>query len=70
MTITKGETVGQAGGGGILNDVNASLTMKQVVASGNQAIAASGSDVFGGGLLNYGTATISSCVFTAALKTR
>jgi hypothetical protein len=51
------------GGGGILNEAHAQLTMSNSLVSTNTASAASGMDVFGGGLLNLGKAAISFTTF-------
>ena len=52
------------GGGGIFNEAGAQLTLKDSLLTNNQAIAGAGLDVFGGGLLNEGIATVTSCTFT------
>jgi hypothetical protein len=53
-----------ANGGGIANEVSASLTLTDTLLSGNVAAASPGDDAFGGALLNLGSATISYCTFT------
>jgi len=58
------QAVGGLGGGGIFNESNASLTLKSSVLLGNQATSAAAGDVFGGGLLNEGSATIDSSTFS------
>ena len=52
------------GGGGILNQAGATLNLTNSVLANNTATASSNEvDVFGGGLLNEGTATITSSLF-------
>ena len=55
---------GDLGGGGILNDAGASLNLTSLCCVNNQATAGPNLDVFGGGLLNLGTANVTSCTFT------
>src|SRR5208337_2980124 len=55
---------GELGGGGILNDADATLNLTSCAVVNNQAIAGDKLDVFGGGLLNLGTATVTSSTFT------
>ncbi|HKB42442.1 MAG TPA: hypothetical protein VKD72_38805, partial [Gemmataceae bacterium] len=65
LTIANGATVGGLGGGGILNEAGAHLTLSRDVLTSNTATAASNTvDVFGGGFLNEGTATVVSCTFS------
>jgi hypothetical protein len=53
------------GGGAILNEAGATLTLDHSTLTGNIANALNNTvDVFGGGLLNEGSATISSCTFS------
>jgi len=53
------------GGGGILNEAGCTLTLNQDTLSGNTATAIADTvDVFGGGLLNEGSATVNSCTFS------
>ena len=52
------------GGGGIFNEAGAHLTLKDSLLTNNQAIAGDKLDVFGGGLLNLGSATVTSCIFS------
>jgi hypothetical protein len=57
------------GGGGILNEVGATLTLVDDTLSFNQAVGhqtlgVNGQDEFGGALFNLGTATVSDCTFT------
>jgi hypothetical protein len=59
-TVGHNQAVGGMGGGGILNEANASLTFKGGALEDNQASAAAMSDVFGGGLLNLGSANVTS----------
>src|SRR5206468_1044574 len=57
LTIADGAIVGGLGGGGILNEAGATLTLTHTALTNNTATAASNAvDVFGGGLLNEGTA--------------
>ncbi len=64
VTIADGATVG-FGGGGILNEAGASLTLDGCVVTDNTATALSPTvDVFGGGLLNEGTAVVVSSTFS------
>src|SRR5215831_8244658 len=64
-TVASNQAVGGAGGGGILNEAGAQLTVQSSTLIHNQAIAASATvDVFGGGLLNEGSATILATCFT------
>ncbi len=51
------------GGGGILNEPGATLTLVHDTLSNNQAVGVAGQDEFGGGLFNLGTATVSGCTF-------
>ena len=53
-----------ANGGGIANEVGASLTLTQSLLTGNVAAASPGNDSFGGALLNLGGATVANCTFT------
>jgi len=55
---------GQLGGGGILNEADARLNLTRCSVVNNKAYAGSSLDVFGGGLLNLGTAKVTSCTFT------
>src|SRR5262249_198661 len=71
LTITKGSVTANEsgplslGGGGILNETGSVLTLTQCTLSNNTATASSATvDVFGGGLLNEGTATVNSCTFS------
>ena len=69
LTIANGQTFSTGtvlGGGGILNDADATLNLTSCALVNNQATAGSGLiiDVFGGGLLNLGTAKVISCTFT------
>src|SRR5262249_31666037 len=55
-------------GGGIFNEADASLTLSRTTLADNRAVAPTGGspqDVLGGGLLNRGTATVTSCFFAA-----
>ena len=63
--VTSKQTV-DLGGGGILNEPGAVLTVDHVAFTGNQAQAKNNvtSDVLGGGLLNEGTAFVTFSTFT------
>jgi hypothetical protein len=72
-TLLKNEAVGGSGtsttpnaanGGGIANEVGASLSLTQSLLTNNVAAASPGNDSFGGALLNLGSATVTSCTFT------
>jgi hypothetical protein len=68
LTVTNGREVVTTegdGGGGILNDAGATLNLSQCALAGNQAWTATGSgfDIFGGGLLNKGTAVVKGTLF-------
>ena len=72
-TLTGNEAVGGSGdsttpdaanGGGIANEVGASLTLTQSLLTSNVAAASPGNDSFGGALLNLGSATVANCTFT------
>jgi hypothetical protein len=52
------------GGGGILNEAGATLTLVNDTLSNNQAAGVVGQDEFGGGLFNMGAATVVACAFT------
>ena len=58
------QTVGGVGGGGVFNEVGATLTLSQDAFTGNLATTSVGSDVLGGALLNLGSAAISNSTFT------
>src|SRR5262245_3570866 len=69
LTIANGSVTADEnaifGGGGILNEVGSTLTLKRDALKNNTATASNSSiDVFGGGLLNEGTATVVSCTFS------
>src|SRR5262249_52372121 len=69
LTIPNGsvtaDEVTNFGGGGILNEAGATLTLTNCKVADNTAKAASPTvDVFGGGLLNEGKATVTSCTFS------
>jgi hypothetical protein len=61
--ITDNQANSGLGGGGILNEVGAILTLTNSSLLDNQATAAAGNDIFGGGLLNQGQATVSDSSF-------
>jgi hypothetical protein len=58
-----------ANGGGIANEVGASLTLIEDLLTNNVAGASPGNDSFGGGLLNLGSATIANSTFTGNQST-
>jgi len=75
LTITDGWTTSdyispqgvdysKLGGGGILNTADATLNLTSCSVVNNKAYAGAGLDVFGGGLLNLGTANVTACTFT------
>jgi len=69
LTIANGsdtaDEVTNFGGGGILNEAGATLTLNRDVLKNNTATASNNTvDVFGGGLLNEGNATVVSCTFS------
>jgi len=70
LTIANGQTSstgtsGDAlGGGGILNDAGATLNLTRCFVVNNQATTGPNLDVFGGGLLNLGSANVTACTFT------
>jgi hypothetical protein len=53
-----------ASGGGIANEVGASLGLRDSSIVGNVAAARPGDDSFGGALLNLGSAVVTDCTFT------
>ncbi len=57
-------TPGAANGGGIANEVGATLKLTHDLLTDNVAAASPGNDAFGGALLNLGTATIANSTFT------
>lgn len=61
--ITDNQANTGLGGGGILNKAGAILTLSNSSLLDNQATAAAGMDVFGGGLLNQGQATVTNSNF-------
>src|SRR5262249_39392311 len=69
LTIANGSVTGDEsstfGGGGILNEAGCTLTLSHAVLKNKTAKAANKTvDVFGGGLLNEGTAVVASCTFS------
>jgi hypothetical protein len=56
--------VGGMGGGAIANEHGASLTLSDSLLADNTATAGAASDVFGGALLNLGSAVVLACKFT------
>jgi hypothetical protein len=65
MTLANNQALGGLGGGAIVNESSASLTLTDSDLTGNRATAASASvDVFGGGLLNEGRATVTRSTFS------
>jgi hypothetical protein len=68
LTIANGSVTADEsttfGGGGILNEAGSTLTLTRDTLSNNQATASNDTiDVFGGGLLNEGTAKVAFCTF-------
>jgi hypothetical protein len=63
--VANNRSDGGAGGGGVLNEVGATLTIRGGGFVSNRAYAGPGADVFGGGLLNLGIATINGAAFTS-----
>src|SRR5262249_48477432 len=63
-TVANNRAISGLGGGGILNEPAASLTLKGSSLLNNTATAGAGLDVFGGGLLNEGLATVASSRFS------
>jgi hypothetical protein len=57
-------TLDAANGGGIANEVGASLTLTNSVLKNNVAAASAGNDAFGGAVLNLGSTTVAACTFT------
>jgi hypothetical protein len=53
-----------ANGGGIANEAGASLVLTRSLVTNNVAAASPGNDSFGGGVLNLGSTTVTSCTFT------
>jgi hypothetical protein len=53
-----------ANGGGIANEVGASLSLTNSVLKNNVAAASAGNDAFGGAVLNLGNASVAACTFT------
>ncbi len=69
LTIANGSVTGDEsatlGGGGVLNEAGSTLTLNRDAVNNNTATAASDTvDVFGGGLLNEGTATVIGSAFS------
>jgi hypothetical protein len=69
LTIANGSVTADEsttfGGGGILNEAGSTLTLTRDTLSNNTATASNDTiDVFGGGLLNEGTANVAFCTFT------
>ncbi len=64
-TVSNNQAVGGLGGGGILNEAGAILTLEHSALIDNTATAGSDAvDVFGGGLLNEGSAIVTASTFT------
>jgi hypothetical protein len=53
-----------ANGGGIANEVGASLSLTNSLLKNNVAAASAGNDAFGGAVLNLGSTTVAACTFT------
>src|SRR5262249_44636871 len=69
LTIANGSVTADEsttlGGGRILNEAGSTLTLNRDVLKNNTATASNNTvDVFGGGLLNQGTAIVASCTFS------
>ena len=62
-TLAGNQAVGGDGGGAILNRAGATLTLAGDLLTGNRATAAAMKDVFGGALLNKGTAAVTASTF-------
>ena len=62
--MVSSDVPGELGGGGILNDAGATLNLTSCAVINNQATAGASLDVFGGGLLNLGTAIVTFSTFT------
>lgn len=70
LTISHGQSSGllapgMGGGGGVLNQAGAQLTLNRDTFTGNKAVGSVGFTVVGGALLNMGTATVVSCQFSS-----
>ena len=63
-TTTSDDGFTYVGGGGILVDFGAQLTMLQDAITANHALGVVGSEALGGGLMNLGTASLVGCDFT------
>src|SRR5262249_28451180 len=61
--LSDNHAVGGMGGGGISNEAGANLTVHSSALIDNTATAAAASDVFGGGILNQGSADVTSSAF-------
>jgi len=64
VNTTTNPNIATWGGGGILNEAGATLTLVNDTLKNNQAVGVVGQDEFGGGLFNMGTAIVSGCSFT------
>jgi len=64
VNTTTNANIATWGGGGILNEVGATLTLVNDTLKNNQAVGVVGQDEFGGGLFNMGKATVSGCTFS------
>jgi hypothetical protein len=62
--IYSGTDSGAGGGGGILNEFGATLTLENDAVSNNEAVGSVGFTVLGGGLLNLGTAKVLDSQFS------
>jgi hypothetical protein len=58
-----------ANGGGIANEVGASLTLTKDLLTNNVAAASPGNDSFGGALLNLASGTVTACTFNGNQST-
>jgi hypothetical protein len=63
-TLSDNQSQGGTGGGAILNEVGADLTVTGSSFASDIANAGPGADVFGGGILNEGAASVNGSVFT------
>ncbi len=64
-TLVGNKASGGMGGGAILNEVDATLSLQNDLLNHNQAVTTLGSDNFGGALLNEGDASVTGCTFTS-----
>ncbi len=62
-TLLSNWALGGIGGGGIFNEAGASLSLNSVLLQANRASTTAGNDVFGGALLNEGSANVINSTF-------